>query len=774
MRFMISGIISFVLGILFLQGFSFLPSLNWCWAFFLILCLPFLSAVQRNILLFFIGFLWAVLRAHLIVDVSLPDQLQQQDLLVTGVITSIPQNDSHKQRFDFVIENALFKQKVIKLPAKVRLSYYHKKLYKPDYMFKAAQRWQFWIRLKQPHGFMNPGGFDYEGWLYQQHIRATGYIKINDAKKQFATQLNNRDWLYSLLSLRQKLFDKLSQVTDKTSFSGVLIALALGERSGISQQQWEIFRSTGTSHLVAISGLHIGMLAGFAFIVWLRFWPFIGNASLYLAAPRAAAMGAMVVALIYAALSGFAIPAQRALIMLLVVMLALNQRHRVNSVRVVAIALLSVMLFDPLAVLSPGFWLSFAAVGIIIMAAVGRLHITKSWLHWGRLQWRISLVLLPLLLYLFQQASLISPLANLIAIPLVSFIVVPLVFLGTLFSIIMPNVADALFALTDSIISLLWWCLSHLEEIPLSQWFSAKPAVIELLLSMIGISLITSPKGWPGKYLGIFLVLPLVWPENSLLNNGEAEVTVLDVGQGLSVVVRTSKHTLIYDTGPQFNHEFDTGAAVVVPFLRQKKVKNIDMLILSHQDNDHRGGFHSILQAVQPKRILSSYGEPGSDQCLKGESWVWDEIEFEILNPAKDSRHNKHNNDSCVIHIRSAKQSVLLTGDIEQPAEEKLVRDYEDKLQSNYLVSPHHGSKTSSSRHFLQAVQPDLIVIPVGYKNRYRMPHSVVTKRYQDMKIPYFKTSSSGAVTLRLGQKSSILKPLLYRESMRKYWNSTH
>ncbi|MDH5396036.1 MAG: DUF4131 domain-containing protein, partial [Gammaproteobacteria bacterium] len=184
---MISGIISFVLGILFLQGFSFLPSLNWCWAFFLILCLPFLSAVQRNILLFFIGFLWAVLRAHLIVDVSLPDQLQQQDLLVTGVITSIPQNDSHKQRFDFVIENALFKQKVIKLPAKVRLSYYHKKLYKPDYMFKAAQRWQFWIRLKQPHGFMNPGGFDYEGWLYQQHIRATGYIKINDAKKQFAT-----------------------------------------------------------------------------------------------------------------------------------------------------------------------------------------------------------------------------------------------------------------------------------------------------------------------------------------------------------------------------------------------------------------------------------------------------------------------------------------------------------------------------------------------------------------------------------------------------------
>ena len=796
---MILGTVSFLFGILLLQQFSSLPDIFWCWALFSVFSIPFLPRYFKNvrnaqtiqmIIIFVAGFLWALLRAHWVLDVSLPSELQGKDLLVTGVVASIPLEDHRKRRFEFDVETLEFNKQKIPFIGKVRISWYgkrgkkNKSSYKNKIKLKAGQRWQFWLRLKQPHGFMNPGSFDYEGWLYQKKIRATGYVRINYKKKQFAKKLDNEASGYRILILRQNLYDSLKNITAKNKYAGILIALAMGERTGITQEQWQVFRATGTSHLVAISGLHIGLLAGFIFYITLRLWPYCGSAALRLASPRAAAISALFIAAFYAALSGFAVPAQRALIMLSIVMLSIFWRHKVQSSQVLSFALLSVLILDPVAVLSAGFWLSFAAVAIISLAAFGRLNVDKNWRTWGRLQWRISLALIPLLLFLFQQASLVSPLTNLFAIPVVSFLVVPLVLFATTITAFMPDFSAALYFLANSTLHVLWWLLAYLADTPVSQWHGVKPSLLPLCLASLGFALLLTPKGWPARYFGLFLIIPLIWPNNNSPEHGEVEITLLDVGQGLAAVVQTKQHVLVFDAGPKFSQSFDTGAAVVVPFLRQKNIKKLDMMIVSHKDNDHRGGVKSVLAEIETTRLVTSYADKfrnnkssSSEACYAGQNWLWDGVLFEILNPDESLAYKRRNNASCVLRVSTGKESLLLSADIEKRAEKQLVRQRSAQLKSTYLVAPHHGSKTSSSQSFLEAVDPDYILIPVGYKNRYRMPHSTVLRRYREMHIPIYQTFQSGAVSVLLGdigQKNSSKMPREYRNYSQKYWNSRH
>lgn len=780
---MISGIISFLFGILLLQQFSTLPDILWCWALISILILPFLPRhfqVNRIFILFMLGFLWALLRAHWVLDIALPTELQGKDVLVTGVIASIPIEDKRKRRFEFDIETLEYNKEKLTSPGKARISWYSqrgsylKEDIKNKIKLKAGQRWQFWLRLKQPHGFMNPGGFDYEGWLFQKKIRATGYIRINAKKQQFAKRLDEKTSGYNMLIFRQYLYDTIVNITSKNNYGGILVALAMGERTGITQEQWQVFRASGTSHLVAISGLHIGLLAGFVFLIIRRLWPYCGNAALYLASPRAAALGALLIAAFYAALSGFAVPAQRALIMLTIVMLSIFQRHKIQSSQVISFALLSVLLFDPMAVLSAGFWLSFAAVVIISLAGVGRLKLNPDWQIWGRLQWRISLALIPLLIFLFQQASLVSPLTNLFAIPVVSFLVVPLVLLATSIVSFIPDLASMMYSLSDTVLNVLWWVLVYLTDTPVSQWYGVKPSFISLFLASIGFALLLTPKGWPAKYLGFVLIMPLIFPYSRAIKQGEVEFTLLDVGQGLAAVVQTKQHTLVFDTGPKFSQTFDTGAAVVIPFVRDKNIKKLDMLVLSHKDNDHRGGLKSILQEIKVDKILSSYSLKGSERCQDGQRWHWDGVLFEILNPDMSVTYRKRNNASCVLRVSTKGESLLLSADIEKKAENWLVKKQSERLKSTYLVAPHHGSKTSSSRAFLDAVNPEYVFIPVGYKNRYRMPHSTVLQRYHEMKLPILETYRTGAITVRIGQNNSNKIIHEYRQKSQKYWNSRH
>lgn len=781
---MISGIVSFLFGILLLQQFSILPDIYWCWGLILIFSLPFLSRqfyTSRIIILLilvFMGFLWALLRAHWVLDVVLPTELQGKDVLVTGVIASIPLEDKRKRRFEFDIESLEHKKEKLPFAAKVRISWYstrgNKNFYKNKAKLKAGQRWQFWLRLKQPHGFMNPGGFDYEGWLYQKKIRATGYVRVNAKKQQFAKMLDDKASGYNMLSLRQYLYDTIANISSKNNYGGILVALAIGERTGITQEQWQVFRATGTSHLVAISGLHIGLLAGIVFLITRRLWPYCGNVALYLASPRAAALSALLMAAFYAALSGFAVPAQRALIMLTIVMLSIFWRHKVQSSQVLSFALFSVLLFDPVSVLSPGFWLSFAAVAIIGLAAFGRLKLDKNWKIWGRLQWRISLALIPLLIFLFQQASVISPLANLFAIPIVSFIVVPLVLMGTSIVSVLPDFSALIYSISDVVLNALWWLLANLADNPLSQWHGVKPSLLSLSLASIGFILLLTPKGWPARYFGLFLIIPLILPKIETPKYGEVEFTLLDVGQGLAAVVQTKHHTLVFDTGPKFSQSFDTGAAVVIPFIRQKNIKKLDMLVVSHKDNDHRGGLKSIQQEIKVFQLLSSYNLKDSETCQAGQNWMWDGVLFEMLNPDKSIYYHKRNNASCVLRVTAGKESVLLSADIEKQAEKLLVDKYYERLKSTYLIAPHHGSKTSSSQALLDVVEPGYILIPVGYKNRYRMPHATVMQRYKASKVPVLTTYEAGAISIKFGQKSSSKIPEEYRKKKQKYWNSRH
>ena len=293
-------------------------------------------------------------------------------------------------------------------------------------------------------------------------------------------------------------------------------------------------------------------------------------------------------------------------------------------------------------------------------------------------------------------------------------------------------------------------------------------------MASLGFILLLTPKSWPGKYLGLFLLIPLLWPNTVRPKYGESKITLLDVGQGLAVVVQTSKHTLVFDTGPQFSQNFDTGAAVIVPFIRQKNIRKLDILIVSHKDNDHRGGLHSIQQELNVVRLISSYDEKGSKPCYAGQRWIWDGVLFEMLNPSQSETYSKRNNASCVLKVSTGGESVLLSADIEIKAEKRLVDKHYEKLKSTYLVAPHHGSKTSSSVRFLDAVDPEYILIPVGYKNRYRMPHSDVLQRYTDRKIPAIETHRSGAISVNIGQNFTTKTPQQYRKDNQKYWNSYH
>ena len=778
---MISGIISFLLGILLLQQLSFLPDINWCWALALVFSLPFIPPryqLSKYTIIFFLGFLWALFRAHLVLEVALPGELEGEDVLVTGVISSIPVIEKRMHRFEFDIEALEFKKLKRTSPGKVRISWYQnaqsKKQFESDIKLKAGQRWQFWLRLKQPHGFMNPGGFDYEGWLYQKKIRATGYVRIKANEKKFAKMLDEKSQGYTLLILRQKLYESIMAASFKNQFSGILAALAMGERKGITQEQWQIFRQTGTSHLVAISGLHIGLLAGFVFFIVKRLWPYLGTAALHLASPRAAALISLLVAAFYAALSGFAVPAQRALIMLLIVMVSIFLQQKLQSSKVLGLALVAVLIYDPVAVLSPGFWLSFSAVIIIGFAAAGRIKFYHSWKAWGLLQWRISLALIPLLIFLFQQASLVSPFTNLVAIPVVSFVVVPMVLIATSIILFLPDMAAGLYSVSDSVLSGLWWFLSNLANTSLSYIYASKPSLLALCLGSIGFTLLLTPGGWPFKRLGIFFLFPLFYPVKNLPGYGEVEFTLLDVGQGLAAVIQTQSHTLVFDAGPKFNASFDTGAAVVIPFLRQRNINKIDTFIVSHQDNDHRGGVDSVLSQFKVEKLFSSFQMNTGELCQAGQQWNWDGVGFEILNPIEKSSYHRRNNASCVLRVKAGEDAVLLSADIEKKAEKDISEKFGKQLQSTYLVAPHHGSKTSSSELFLESVKPEYIFIPVGYKNRYRMPHKIVLRRYSKFNIQVLKTYQSGAISVCFGQKSSNKAPVEYRKNHQKYWNSQH
>jgi competence protein ComEC len=706
-----------------------------------------------------LGFCWAAGFATIRLHESLPSELEGRDLPVEGRVLNLPRKVEDGLRFDLGLEGTDLPRG---LPGTIRLHWY-----RTTAPLKTGERWRLTVRLKRPHGFFNPGGLDYEQWLFAQGIRAVGYVRESADNRRLAPAHG-----YSPRVWRQSLADRLDAALADDELRGIVKALTLGIEDDIDPAQWEVLRRTGTAHLVAISGSHIGLVAGWSYWLTRRLaarpglsrWP----------PPAVAAWLSFGVALFYSALADFALPTQRALIMIALVMGGVALQRQLRPAHTLALALLAVSLFDPLAVVAPGFWLSYGAVALILLAISGRLSPPGFWRGLWEINAVTALGLAPLLLLFFQQVSLISPLANFLAVPLMGLIAVPLCLLGAFLLTLYPPAGVGTLSLTVQLLQPVWRALEWLSALPFAQWLHPSPPAWTLAFALPGIGLLIAPRGIPGRILGAVMLLPALTFSPARPQPGGLRFTLLDVGQGLAAVVDTAAHTLVFDTGARFGPTFDLGGAVIEPFLRQRGVARIDTLVVSHGDNDHIGGAATLLQRFPVRSIYSSVPDrlpqALARTCAAGQSWVWDGVRFDMLSPLTEL--DKDNDNSCVLKVSTAQDSVLLTGDIELAAELGLAARHGAALASTVLIAPHHGSKTSSSGVFLEKVRPRLVLIPAGYRNRYGFPHPSVLARYREFGARVLNTANAGAISIELPPDGAMRPPASYRHSHGRYWNA--
>jgi competence protein ComEC len=737
------------------------------------------AAVCAGLLL---GYAWAALLAHQTLSRELAAADEGRDLTVIGIVDSLPSRFDQGMRFNLLVERT--ETPGVSVPPRIALSWYadrrgESKL--PDNI-KPGERWRLTVRLQRPHGNANPGGFDYEAWLLEQGVRATGYVRADETNAKLDAFVPRFNTLVE--RTRAILRDRiLAQLPDQ-QYAGVLVALVIGDQRGIDQSDWQVFNRTGIGHLISISGLHITMIAGLAALVasWLWRRSFFTGAQLPLKLPaqKVAALAGALAALLYVLLAGFGVPAQRTLYMLSVVALALWTGRLASVTHVLCLALGVVVLIDPWAVLWPGFWLSFGAVAVILFGGHGRVKLRETGLKAnlkmaGQTQWSVTLGLVPLTMLLFGQVSLVSPLANAVAIPLVSFVVTPLALLGSL----LPDPLCGWLLLTaHGVIAGLAGALAYLSALPAAVWRAPAPQLWVFLLALGGTLWMLMPRGWPHRWVGAVAWLPLLLQMPGFPAPGTFRVTAFDVGQGMALLVETPGHRLLYDTGPGYTPGADAGSRVLLPYLRMRGIGALDGMVVSHSDSDHTGGALAVLAELQVGWLASSLADshpiaraaPRHLHCAAGQRWEWDGVRFEMLHPAASSYADpgpKANARSCTLRITNGRTAILLAGDIESAQEAALVRAGADGLRANVLLAPHHGSGTSSTLAFLQAVHPSVGVFQVGYRNRYRHPKKEVYERYGQLGIERLRTDELGALTLDF---DTGVRSQAYRREHARYW----
>jgi len=793
---MLLAVAGFSLGLILCQQLAHLPIIYWVLLLFIFIPTLFLTQNRPVRLLAWasIGFLWSLFYAHMLLASQLKPSLEGIDLLISGTVSSIPHKNAHRTRFRFSVSTLLIdstsKSFVGKIPKTLLLNWYKEA---PRLRFGDPLRLR--VRLKRAHGYMNPGGFDYESWIFRQRIDSVGYVKAR--LRLLPNRLPDNPSLNTFIGkARQNILEAQTKSLENQPFQGILTALAIGDRHGITDSQWQILTNTGTNHLMAISGLHIGLVSGLIFFLVRRLWGFFPYLVHQLAAPQAAAICSIISAVAYAALAGFSVPTQRALIMVSIIMLGLLLKRRVTASQTLLSALMFVLVFDPLAVLSAGFWLSFTAVGTIMYAMNHRVSDRGLWTTFGKVQVVALIGLAPLLAVFFQKISLISPIANSIAVPWVSMVTIPLTLLGSILVIPLPVLGDLLLMVAHYSLEFLWPLLAWLADLQLSTLSLTAPSLWGLGLAWVAVICLLAPSGLPSKWLGLIFFIPLLSTSGTVKSphEGSAIFTMLDVGQGLSTVIQTSKHVLVYDTGPKYSSNFDTGKAVVLPYLQASGIDKINTLIISHGDNDHIGGADSLVEKIAIDHILTSVPNKIDAQnvsdCTINTQWVWDGVRFTILHPnlpaqllsgAKGRQkptlnwRSNSNNMSCVLRVETLSGKVLITGDIEHDVEKFLVAQSKRGLidiRADVLVVPHHGSKTSSESSFIDAVKPKFALFAVGYRNRYGFPKRDIVERYLQRDIELFDTSQYGAITFTLGETTEVGLPDLYRHSVRRYWHT--
>jgi len=723
-----------------------------------------------------LGGIWGTLYGQSTLNRVLPETLIKQDVWVEGTVQDLPRRQSRALRFKFNIDSLEHGSQTHVFSGEVLLNWY-----KPFPKLKAGQRWRLKLRLKPASGSLNPGGFNYAQWLFSQGIRATGYVR----EPQNAVLLEGENPVHHFDQLRGQVQQFIN--ARGLEHGGLLNALAVGVRTGISEQQWQVFRDTGTAHLIAISGLHIGMVAAIAYMLGKWLWRNSLLVRTQYPAQKVARIFAVLGAVIYAALAGFSLPTLRALLMLLAYFSLQFLRRNPGSLFSLGFVLLVVLVFNALAPLGAGLWLSFSAVGAIALVVRGEplsdgrmgsddpssvyAGKVKHWFRqWWRVQWAVFIGLLPLSLFFFQQVSLVGLLANFIAIPVIASLVVPLVLLALFCLFVgLQALSAQLLMLADTLLGWLWPLLEWLSGLPFAIWVSPAPAIWVVMLCAAGTMIMLRVGSGKIRFLGALCFLPLLISPRALLEEGAFRLHVLDVGQGLAVVVETQQHAVLYDAGIKYPSGFDAGSAIVVPFLRQQGITGLDGVVASHDNLDHVGGMGSVLRNHPQARRYSSAGfYDRSEPCIAGVKWQWDGVRFSFVYP-EPGNSGTDNNDSCVLKIESRFGSALLTGDIEREAEKRLIERAPVSLRGiDVLVVPHHGSKTSSTEGFIRLLNPTLAIVSAGYLNRFKHPHANILKRYAAHDIRVLNTASSGWIKLEFDQQGVTATP--WREVYKRYW----
>lgn len=722
-------------------------------------CLPRV----RWLALMLFGVAWAAWCGSSAMSARLPKSWEGQDIQATGYVVGLAQTNGGATSVQFQIEQASLDGQIVPWKGRARISWYDQ----PSAFPEPCSRWHLLLRLRRPRGPINPGGADGERSALAHGIAAVGYVR-NDSNNR---RLSVPGWC--LDQLRGSLADGIQARVHDQHDAALLRAFTVGDTRGLEQNDWDVARANGISHLLAISGFHVGVAAVFGLwlshaVYWL--WPLLA-----VRCPRvqAQALSALASASAYGALAGLGMPTVRTMLMIAAFALARCSRRAISSAHALAIALMAILLMNPTAVLEAGFWLSFVGVAFLIlcMESKGRgLRGFLSELTIGQIVMTVSL--LPLTMWFFGEASLVGALSNLVAVPFVSFVIVPCALLGTLLLLLCPPCATPVLRVAEWLTHAQWWLLEQTASWPGAHWYLPAVQPWALVLATLGALWLFMPRGVPLRMLGVLLFLPLLWPARQMPAKGAFQAWLLDVGQGLAVIVRTQGHTMVYDTGARYPSEYNLGGAVVVPSLHALGIDRLDVLMISHADNDHAGGAPTVAAAFPMARRYS--GEPArlpipTEQCAAGQQWEWDGVRFRVLSPNADGLMSAANNRSCVVVVEGRAGRLLLTGDIAAAVEPQVAAALGGGPQP-VLQVPHHGSNGSSSAAFIAAIRPELGVVSAGWRNRFGHPRPEVLTRYAAASVPVFNTAVDGAVQIDFPAAGTAYVAARWRLQQRRYW----